>query len=272
MWMEPMLAQLTQDYFSDPNWIYERKFDGERCLAFRKGEELRLLSRSGKELNVNYPEIADVLRTQDEHNFIIDGEIVAFEGNYRSFSRLQKRMQASDPEQARRSEVAIYYYVFDLIHIGRWDTTQLPLRHRKIILKNDFHYNNRLRFTTHRNKEGEQYLSIACSRGWEGIIAKRANSVYQHSRSSDWLKFKCVNQQEFVVGGYTDPKGSRQGFGALLIGYYEGDELKYAGKVGTGYDEDLLQRLSARLTSIERKTSPFEERGHGHKGYSLGPA
>jgi len=265
-WTQPMLARLSHDYFSDSDWIYERKFDGERCLAFRRGNDVRLLSRNRKGLNAHYPEIADALREQKEDDFIVDGEIVAFEGNVTSFSRLQKRMQVSDPEEARHSGVAVYYYVFDILHLDGQATTRVALRHRKSILKSVFYYGNRLRFTAHRNREGEKYLREACRRGWEGIIAKRADSIYRHSRSSDWLKFKCVNQQEFVIGGYTEPQGSRIGFGALLVGYYEDDDLRYAGKVGTGYDEDMLRRLSDRLTSIERKTCPFGDTDIATKG------
>ena len=115
-----------------------------------------------------------------------------------------------------------------------------------------------MRFTPHRVGRGEAYLAEACAKGWEGLIAKRASSRYQHARSRDWLKLKCGNRQELVIGGYTDPKGSRTGFGALLVGYYEGEALRYAGKVGTGYDDALLASLGARLQGMQRDTCPFE--------------
>jgi bifunctional non-homologous end joining protein LigD len=248
-WTSPMLATLTHDYFSDPGWIFERKLDGERCVAFRKGKEVRLLSRNRKELNNTYPELVEALHEQEADDLIVDGEIVAFEGSRTSFSRLQQRMQVRDLEEARKTGVAVCYYLFDLLYLDGHDITQLDLRDRKMLLKRVLSFDEPLRFTVHRNTEDEAYHKEACRKGWEGIIAKRADSKYVHSRSRDWLKFKCVNEQEFVVGGYTDPKGSRVGFGALLIGCYEGDDLMYAGQVGTGYNEDTLRRLKKRLTS-----------------------
>jgi len=255
----PMLATLTDRRFSDPGWIYERKLDGERCIARREGSEVRLLSRNGKDLGDTYPELAEALAGQDGGAFVVDGEIVAFEGKLTSFSRLQKRMQISDRKEARASGVKVYYYVFDLLHLNGYDTTDVGLRHRKALLRKALKFRDPVRYTAHRNEDGEKYHREACRKGWEGIIAKRADSRYVHTRSRDWLKFKCVNQQEFVIGGYTEPEGQRIGFGALLIGYYDDGDLIYAGKVGTGYDDETLERLSSRLTSVERKHPPFDE-------------
>jgi DNA ligase D-like protein (predicted ligase) len=137
--------------------------------------------------------------------------------------------------------------------------TALELRHRKAILRKLLVYRGPLRFTAHRNREGEALLAEACRKGWEGVIAKRADSPYVHRRSPNWLKFKCVNEQEFVIAGFTDPQGSRRGFGALLIGYYEDGRLVYAGKVGTGFDDDLLDWLSAKLAQLRRDDPPFDE-------------
>lgn len=265
-WTAPMLATLTDDYFSDKAWLFERKLDGERCLTFRKGKDVRLLSRNRKELNDTYPEVVEALRKQPADDFIVDGEIVAFEGALTSFSRLQQRMQVRDAQAALESGVPVFYYVFDLLYLDGQDTTQVPLRYRKTLLKRALTFEDPLRFTAHRNREGEAYHREACRKGWEGVIAKRVDSRYVHSRSRDWLKFKCVNEQEFVVGGYTDPKGSRIGFGALLIGYYEGRRLTYAGQVGTGYDDDTLRRLRKRLSSLERDAPPFAGDGLPRKG------
>jgi DNA ligase D-like protein (predicted ligase) len=154
---------------------------------------------------------------------------------------------------------AVYYYLFDLLYVEGYDITKLELRHRKSLLKKAFKFSTRLRFTPHRNEEGEKYHRQACKKGWEGLIAKAADSPYVHSRSKNWLKFKCVNRQEFVIGGFTDPQGQRIGFGALLIGYYDDGDFHYAGKVGTGYDDKMLRNLSKKLKNIERKSSPFEE-------------
>jgi bifunctional non-homologous end joining protein LigD len=261
-WVNPMLAKLTHDYFSDDNWIFERKLDGERCLGFAKGGKIQLKSRNRKILNDAYPEIVAALQKQKERDFIVDGEVVAFEGSRTSFARLQNRMHASGANK----NVAVYYYLFDLIFYDGYDLSRLDLRDRKNILKSAFKFNNRLRFTAHRNKEGKRFHKEACRKKWEGLIAKKSDSGYKHGRSAKWLKFKCINRQEFVIGGYTDPEGERIGFGALLIGYYKGNKLIYAGKVGTGYDDNMLEKMSKRLSGLERKTSPFENFGNGSKG------
>jgi bifunctional non-homologous end joining protein LigD len=258
-WSLPMLATLTHHHFSSPDWIYERKLDGERVLAVRPGRAAQLYSRNQLRIDGAYPEVGEALEGQAADDFTIDGEVVAFQGNQTSFARLQRRMQTKDPEQARRSGVAVYYYVFDLLHVDGHDVTRLPLRWRKRLLRQLLAYEDPLRFTIHRNTEGERFHEEACQKGWEGLIAKRADSIYMHKRSTDWLKFKCVNEQEFVIGGFTDPSGSRQAFGALLLGYSENGKLRYAGKVGTGFDERTLRDLGQRLHRLERPASPFAD-------------
>jgi bifunctional non-homologous end joining protein LigD len=253
-----MLAVLTEDRFSNPAWIFERKLDGERCLAFRRGAAVRLLSRTRKQLNGTYPELAEALLAQASDDFVADGEVVAFEGAQTSFARLQQRMQLRDPEQARRSRVRVFYYLFDLLHLDGREVTGLPLRERKSLLRRALAFADPLRYLAHRNVEGERFYREACSKGWEGLIAKRADSPYRHERSRDWLKLKCVNEQEFVIGGYTDPGGKRVGFGALLVGYYDAQgRLRYAGKVGTGYSDAVLRDLGARLARLEQDEPPF---------------
>jgi bifunctional non-homologous end joining protein LigD len=259
VWTEPMAATLTEERFSDPGWIFEPKLDGVRCLAIRHGGALRLLSRTNKAMNAHYPEVEEALEAQHTSDLIVDGEIVAFEGSRTSFARLQRRMQIANRERARRTGVAVYLYLFDVLHADGYDLTGLPLRHRKSVLRSSLTFDDPLRLTPHRNTEGEAYYREACDKGWEGVIAKRADSTYQHRRSRDWLKFKCINEQEFVIGGYTDPKGSRQAFGALLIGYYHEGELRFAGKVGTGFDDRTLATLGTKLGSIERERSPFSQ-------------
>lgn len=256
-WVEPMLATLSHDHFSDPGWIFERKLDGERCLAFRHEGAVRLLSRNRKALNDSYPELEEALADQSSRDFVVDGEVVAFSGRTTSFQRLQPRMQVSDREEAARSNVAVYYYLFDLLHLAGRSTEGLALRDRKRLLKKVFHFEDPIRFTPHRNREGEAFLDVACRRGWEGLIAKDAGAPYAHSRSKRWLKFKCAASQELVIGGFTEPEGERVGLGALLLGTYEEGELRYAGKVGTGFDDDTLRRLRGRLEGRRRKTTPF---------------
>lgn len=255
---EPMLATLTHEPFSSDDWIYERKLDGVRCLAVRDGNGTRLLSRNHQRLDRTFPELAEAVAGNTRRRVLADGEIVAFEGQVTSFSRLQKRIGIEDPEKSRNRGVSAYLYLFDVLHLDGYDTAPLPLRARKRLLKRTFDWSGRLRWTPHRNRDGEACFKKACSKGWEGLIAKRAGSVYVHKRSRDWLKFKCTAGQELVIGGFTDPQGSRKGFGALLVGYYEDGCLRPAGRVGTGFSDELLVELHQRLQSLQRKTTPFD--------------
>jgi ATP-dependent DNA ligase len=167
-------------------------------------------------------------------------------------------MQLRDPARARASGVRVFYYLFDLLHLDGRDVTGLPLRGRKGLLRQALSFADPLRYLPHRNAEGERFYGEACGRGWEGLIAKRADPRYRHERSRDWLKFKCVNEQEFVIAGYTDPGGKRIGFGALLVGYYdERGGLRYAGKVGTGYSDAVLRDLGGRLARLEQEEPAF---------------
>lgn len=265
-WVDPMLATLTDKRFSDKGWIFERKLDGIRCLSFRDGSRVRLLSRKKQHLDNTYPEIADQIASQVPQDFVIDGEVVAFEQGRTSFSLLQQRSGITDPVRARNSPIAVTYYIFDVMHLEGHDTRYLPLRSRKRLLRSAFTYPAPLHFTSHRNTEGEGYFATACSRGWEGIIAKRADSTYSSSRSPNWLKFKCSRGQEFVIGGFTDPHGSRTGFGALLVGYFDGERFVYAGKVGTGFDDKMLRDLRKRLDALEIDVSPFADHRRFERG------
>jgi DNA ligase D-like protein (predicted ligase) len=257
-WCPPMLATLTYKHFSREGWVFEHKLDGERVLAFRHGRDVQLLSRNRKSCAAAYPEVVEAVAAQ-RGSFVVDGEVVAFDGSVSSFAKLQRRMQVRDPEQARKTGVEVFYYTFDLLYVDGYDTTQLPLVERKKLLQSALRYADPLRFLEHRATHGEKFLAEACRKGLEGLIAKRADAPYVHRRSTDWLKFKCINEQEFVVGGYTDPKGSRIGLGALLLGYYEDGKLRYAGEVGTGFSNEMLKYLHERLSRLERRTPPFED-------------
>jgi bifunctional non-homologous end joining protein LigD len=237
--------------------VFERKLDGERCGAVRRGGRVTLLSRNGRVMDDSYPELVDALAVKGS-DLLIDGEIVAFKGGQTSFERLQQRMQIRDAERARRSPVAVYYYIFDLLELGGEDVRPLPLLDRKARLKQAVEFRGHLRYTTYRRGDGETAFRSACQRGWEGVIAKRAASPYVAVRSRDWLKLKCAHGQELVIGGWTAPRGSRERLGALLVGYYENGRLRYAGKVGTGFDRETLHRLGDELERRERTTSPFE--------------
>lgn len=259
-WREPTLATLTDRRFTDENWVFERKFDGVRALGVRDGSTPTLYSRNQKVMDRAFPEIVEALAARGGRRFVVDGEIVAFDGDQTSFAALQPRIHVSDPGRARATGVHVYYYLFDLLYYDDEDTMTLPLRQRKAMLRDAFDFTDPLRFSAHRNTEGEKFLAEACARGWEGLIAKRAEAPYRHGRTQEWLKLKCSHGQELVIGGFTEPQGARHGFGALLLGYHENDEFRYAGKVGTGFTERVLTQLYKRLLDLETDRSPFAGR------------
>jgi ATP-dependent DNA ligase len=225
-WIEPMAATLTQDRFSGPEWIFERKFDGIRLIAFKQGSEVRLYSRN--RLPQNIPSVAGAIAKLPVQNLILDGEITW------------------DRSGA--------YHVFDIVWLDDRDVRSLPLHERLALLR-------RLPLQPPLQRvdalDDPTPWERAAQERWEGVIAKRRDSKYEHRRSPQWLKMKCEASQEFVVGGFTDPQGSRVGLGALLVGYFEHDDYVFAGKIGTGFDTKLLLDLRARLDAIELPASPF---------------
>ena len=255
--VKPMLATLTDDYFNDPQWIYERKLDGVRCLVSINKGKTTLFSRNQNDISNTYPELLKALQQQEYPNLILDGEIVAFKGNHTSFSKLQNRMQLKHEKKVSKSKVKVYLYLFDILYLEKFDLSPLPLKIRKSILKKVIHWKSPIRYTQHRNENGKKYLKDACAKGWEGLIAKDSTATYAHSRSRKWLKFKCLKGQELVIAGFTEPQGERIGFGAMLVGFYDDGSLKYAGKVGTGFDDNFLEEWHGKFEAIERKTSPF---------------
>jgi len=236
-----MKAVLTDERFSSPDWIFERKLDGIRCIAIRDGSSLRMLSRNDLSLNGRYPLIAEALDGQARRQFAVDGEVVSASGKFQD---------RSGP---------FYFSVFDVQWLDGEDVRGLPLRERKALLRDALSWDDPLRLTEYRNEAGEAMFAEACSSGWEGVIAKRADSVYTDKRSRDWLKFKCEQGQELVIGGYTAPRGARTDFGALLVGYYADGKLRYAGKVGTGFDQATLRDIAGRLAPLRRGTPAFED-------------
>ena len=234
-----MAATLSDARFDDPDWIFERKLDGIRCLAFGR----RLESRNGLPLNDRFPAVAAAL--SDDH--VLDGEVVAFSGSQTSFQRLGQRGRK------------VYFYVFDILERDGEDVRDLPLLERKRLLREIVRPRGPIRITPYRRSSGLALYEEACRKGWEGLIAKRADSPYVARRSRDWLKWKCDAEQELVIGGYTAPKGSRVELGALLVGHWEDGELRYAGKVGTGFTRELLRDLAARLAPLRRDESPFAD-------------
>ena len=254
-----MLATLTDRRDFGDDWLLERKFDGERCVALKEGDEVRLESRTGKDLTGTYPEVRDAVAAQRAGRLLLDGEVVAFDGEQTSFSRLQQRLGVRRPSPEHVAAFPVVYCVFDLLEIDGEDLTQRPLLERRARLAEAVQPHPALQLTEAWQGDSERRFREACGLGWEGLIAKRADAPYARGRSKDWLKLKCVWEQELVVGGYTDPAGSRTDFGALLVGYYEDGALRYAGKVGTGYRAETLRDLGGRLRALETDESPFAD-------------
>jgi bifunctional non-homologous end joining protein LigD len=225
-WLEPMAATLTESRFTGPEWTFERKFDGIRLLAFKEGPEVRLITRYRKPQDI--PALAAAIRRLPARNLILDGEL----------------------NWDRHSE----YHVFDILWLDDLDVTALPLEARRALLAD-------LPLGAPMSRvpvlKGPAPWDRACTEGWEGVIAKRLDSPYEHKRSKHWLKMKCELTGDFVVGGFTDPQRARVGLGALLVGYYDGDDLVFAGKVGTGFDHAMLRDLRSRLDAAEIPAAPF---------------
>jgi bifunctional non-homologous end joining protein LigD len=231
-WVEPMAATLTRERFSGPEWVFERKLDGIRLLAFKDGQQVRLLSRNRLLQNASYPSFVEAVARLPVGDVILDGEATGVWG--------------------RRDEVG--YHVFDVLWIDGRDVTSLSLDARREILEA---LPLQAPLSLVDRLDDRQPWERACKEGWEGVIAKRRDAPYEHRRSPHWLKMKCEASQELVVGGFTDPQGGRVGLGALLVGYFEGDDFVFAGKVGTGFDTKRLLDLRRQLDALEIPQAPF---------------
>jgi DNA ligase D-like protein (predicted ligase) len=255
--IKPMLAEIAKAPFSDENWIFERKLDGERCLIFKKGNSVILKSRNNKILNESYPEIVTLIKKLSMPECIIDSEIVAMKNKVTDFSLLQERFGVNYAAKISPPKMHIYCYAFDIMYYDGYLLTALPWMTRNEILKNLIPFQGIFRYVTHEKNKGQIYFKRACKDQWEGLMAKKNDSTYASKRSPLWLKLKCGNEQEFVIGGYTQPGGSRTNFGALLLGYYDKEKLLYAGKVGTGFNEAILADLGKKLKKHAIKHNPF---------------
>jgi bifunctional non-homologous end joining protein LigD len=255
--IELMLASLSDRREFGDDWLLERKFDGERCVARKNGRQVRLESRTAKDLSTTYPEVRGAVEAQQDRALVLDGEVVAFDGEQTSFSRLQRRLGVNDPPEQLVATHPVVFCVFDLLELNGNDLRGWSLLDRRARLTEAVRPGASLQISEVWRDDSQRRFAQACRSGWEGLIAKRAQAPYVMGRSSDWLKLKCIWEQELVVGGYTEPAGSRTDFGALLVGYYEDGQLRYAGKVGTGYSTATLRELGARLRQLETSGSPF---------------
>lgn len=247
----PQLATLADEAFDNDEWIFENKFDGYRALAQLDGKKVQLISRNGLSFNSKYPALVEALETIDKH-LILDGEIVVEDSKGKSnFQWLQHLEDFPDKGNLK-------FYVFDILYFAGFDLRQLELIDRKKILKALLPKHNSIIYSEHTVGKGIKAFENIQKKGGEGVIAKKASSKYHHDkRTKDWLKIKTDQQQEMVIGGFTEPAGSRKGLGALLCGYYKGKDFHYSGKVGTGFTQVILEDLRKKLNRLERKTPPF---------------
>ena len=229
-WIRPMAATLTQERFTAPEWIFERKFDGMRLLAYKNGPDVQLFSRN--RLPQNLPSVVHAIQSLPANDLILDGEVTWGGGK-------------------------VTYHVFDVMWLNNRDVTSLPLDARQRLLSELPLPAPLERVLSLDGVEENLPWERAKNEGWEGVIAKRRDSLYEQRRSPHWLKMKCELSQNFVIGGFTDPQGKRVGLGALLVGYYDGADFVFAGKVGTGFDTKLLLDLRAQLDKLEIPKTPF---------------
>ncbi len=264
--IHPMLATSTAKAFDDPDWLFEIKWDGYRAVAFIEDNRVRLASRSQNDLTAQFPELSSLPQFVKAQRAILDGEIVALDDEGRpSFSLMQQRtgFQAGKRRLQRREGVPVIYYAFDLLYLDGLDLRRVALEQRKQLLQDRVENSEVIHFSDHHAEQGLALFEAAKQRGLEGIVAKKRSSAYEEGRSRDWLKIKITQRQECVIGGYTDPEGSREYFGALVLGLYDQQRrLIHVGQVGTGFDQKMLKDIFARLQPLKTKQNPF----HGEIG------
>ena len=253
------LAQLSDRVFSDPKWLFEIKWDGERSLAFIRDGKVELRARSGRDITTEYPELKAIVKRFNARTAILDGEIVVLDADGRSdFTRIQPRFGVRNPPLALQQKNPVTYYLFDLLYCDGFDLRGVALEMRKDLLHALLRPSDKVRYSDHFIEKGAELLAIAKERNLEGIIAKRRDSHYIPRRTSSWLKFKIVHDLDVVIGGWTSPRKTRDHFGALLMGLYFGQTLKYIGSVGTGFDASMLERTRRKLDDLAIPRSPFD--------------
>jgi bifunctional non-homologous end joining protein LigD len=254
------LATLADKPFSDPQWLFEIKWDGVRTVTFLSRGSVRLVARSRREVTREYPEFQTLNKNIYADTAIVDGEIVALDQDGRSdFQRMQNRIGVSNPSQKLIDSIPLTYYAFDLLYCNGFDLRKCALRDRKELLRQVFHGNDRVRYSEHELGKGKELFEAAKEKGLEGIVGKRIDSPYIGNRTASWVKLKIVNELDAVVAGWTAPRGSRKHFGALVLGLYDKNELKYIGNVGTGFDDAALEDLIEQLQALRVPRSPFRE-------------
>jgi bifunctional non-homologous end joining protein LigD len=258
--VQPMLATLIKEPFSDPEWLFEIKWDGIRAICFIDKKKMRLMSRNQLDIGFRYPEFSKIFDFIDADRAILDGEIVVPDKDgFPSFQLLQSRMGLQDKSQIERMhrERPILYYVFDLLYYNGLDLTSAALIHRKALLKEISDTDGFVRYSDHVLEKGVEFYEGIRKKRLEGMIAKNQSSLYVQKRSRDWLKVKKVLTEDVVIGGYTQPRGSRELFGSLIVGLYRDGELHYVGHVGGGFNRTSLQQVFQILKKLKTPKCPF---------------
>jgi bifunctional non-homologous end joining protein LigD len=256
-----MLAESIEKPFDDPDWLFEIKWDGYRAIAFIDDGKVRLVSRNQNELTGRYPELKDMAEFVKAQTAILDGEVVALDAEGRaSFSLMQQRtgFRPGGHRAAAKADVPVLYYAFDLLYLDGYDWRRMPLEERKAKLASVLKTGDSLRYSDHYPAQGKVLFDIAQDKKLEGILAKKRTSCYEERRSREWLKIKIRHQMECVVGGFTEPEGTRAHFGSLVLGLYDTQSrLIHVGQVGSGFDQKLLSEIWKILQKIETKKNPF---------------
>ncbi len=259
--IEPNLATLTRKPFRDPEWIFELKWDGMRLLAFVRNGRMELKSRNARVVTSQFPELAVLPERIGAKQAILDGEAVVLDPSGRpDFGLMQQRMNVAQPSPALLAAAPVTLYLFDILYCDGYDLRNVPLLERKTFLRRMLAAVPPVRFSDHVVGEGDELFRLAREHGLEGIIAKQSQSPYRSGRGSNWLKVKITNEVDAVIGGYTAPRGSRERFGALLLGLYEDHKLRYIGSVGTGFNETNLSQIWERMQKLVADETPFAER------------
>jgi bifunctional non-homologous end joining protein LigD len=257
----PMLAESVNEPFDGAEWLFEIKWDGYRAVAFVEDRKVRLVSRNQNELTARYPELKDMPKAVDAKNAILDGEVVAVDADGKpSFTLMQQRtgFRPGGKRATVKADVPVLYYAFDLIYLDGEDWRKVNLEDRKQKLASIIKPGDSLRYSDHYPEQGRALFELAKSKGLEGIVAKRRNSCYEERRSREWLKIKIRHQIECVVGGYTEPEGTRAHFGSLVLGLYDKQgHLIHAGQAGSGFNQKSLAEMMKTLKKLETSKNPF---------------
>ena len=257
-WIQPALATLSDRPFSDPAWLFEIKWDGGRTLARVGKGQVQLWSRSHRDVTGEYPELAGLPAYTNGHDVWLDGEIVALDSEGRSdFERLQQRFSVINPSPELMQQVPVVYYVFDILYCDGYDLRPSPLLERKTFLRELLRTDETIRYSDHEIEKGKELYDLALEKQLEGIVGKQIHGPYPEGRTTSWLKFKLVRELDAVVGGWTDPRGTRQHFGALLLGLYDGKKLEFICGAGSGFSGALQKKLASQLKALQTEKCPF---------------